>query len=263
MANPLSHLEDLAQQLVEGTFARILRARLQPIELARHIARAMEDGQVIGAQGQVVVPNMYQVYLHPDDLAALQDYRDALQDELVRYVADLARRAGATMPGRPHVYLQPNSAVTLRRVRVEARLQSARREGVTPGHTQEMPLLRPAPSSEEAAAYVLVDGYRRMPINEAVVTIGRDLDNDIILDDRRVSRQHAQLRRRHGQYVLYDLDSTGGTTVNDRRVREVPLQPGDMIAFAGLKVRFERAAEDAEPPSVTRPIQRRHSGGAG
>jgi pSer/pThr/pTyr-binding forkhead associated (FHA) protein len=134
---------------------------------------------------------------------------------------------------------------------------------MTPGHTQEMPLLRPAPSSEEAAAYVLVDGYRRMPINEAVVTIGRDLDNDIILDDRRVSRQHAQLRRRHGQYVLYDLDSTGGTTVNDRRVREVPLQPGDMIAFAGLKVRFERATEDAEPPSVTRPIQRRHSGGAG
>ena len=54
MVNPLSQLENLAERLVEGTFARILGARLQPIEVARHIARAMEDGQVINAQGEIV-----------------------------------------------------------------------------------------------------------------------------------------------------------------------------------------------------------------
>ena len=52
MPNPLSHLEDLAEQLVEAPFARVFRARLQPIEVARRLARAMEDGQVINAQGQ-------------------------------------------------------------------------------------------------------------------------------------------------------------------------------------------------------------------
>ena len=95
MANPLSHLEDLAARLVEGTFARMLGARLQPIEVARHIARAMEDGQVIGAQGQIVVPNAYLVYLHPDDFQALKSYQSVLQEELVRYVAGLAREGGA------------------------------------------------------------------------------------------------------------------------------------------------------------------------
>jgi hypothetical protein len=245
MPNPLSHLEDLAEQFVEGPFARVFRARLQPIEVARRIARAMEDGQVINAQGQIVVPNAYQVYLSPDDFQALESYRDALQDELVRYVANLARNAGATMPGRPRVFLQANANVSLRRVRVEARLLGPRQQGVTPGHTQAMPSMH-APAIQEAR-FILLDGYRRMPLSEAVITLGRDLNNDIVLDDRRISRQHAQLRRRYGQYVIYDLDSSGGTTVNGHLVREAQLQPGDVIGLAGVKIRFE-SADAMTPP---------------
>ena len=264
MANPLSHLENLAQQLVEGTFARILRARLQPIEVARYIARAMEDGRVINAQGRIVVPNAYLVYLHPDDLKALESYQDVLQEELVRYVVGLARAAGATMPGRPRVFLQANPGVSLRRVRVEARLMSARQMGarhkdVDLAHTQELPAPRPPVEQRAVPTFTLHDGYRRMPIAEAVVTIGRSLDNDIILNDRRVSRRHAQLRRRYGQYVLYDLDSTGGTTINGRSVREAVLQPGDVLSFAGIKLRFDQAdvvdaTQEARASGVTRPM---------
>jgi hypothetical protein len=260
MANPLSHLEDAAEQLIEGTFARVFGARVQPIEVARRVARAMEDGQVVNAQGRIVVPNAYQVYLNPDDYAALEDYRDAMQDELARYVANLARRANATMPGRPRVYVQANAGISLRRVRVEARLHSARQRVNAPGHTQAMPSVH-APADAEQPRYALFDGQRRMPITEAVVTIGRGLDNDIILDNQHVSRSHAQLRRRYGQYVLYDLDSSGGTTVNNQPVRETPLQAGDLIAFAGVKVRFEQLGavepiDDPAAPRPTRPILR-------
>ena len=258
MANPLSHLEDMAEQLVEGAFARMFGARLQPIEVARHIARAMEDGQVISPQGQIIVPNAYQVYLNPKDFEALEHYQTALQEELVRYVSNLARNAAATMPGRPRVFLRANTTVSLRRVRVEARLFSARQDGITPGHTQAMPTV-PPPADQERPAYVLSDAYRRMPLSSATITIGRGLDNDIILDDKHVSRQHAQLRRRYGQYILYDIDSSGGTTVNGRPTRETPLQPGDVIAFAGVKVRFEQAdsmapMDDTRPPRATRPL---------
>ena len=104
-----------------------------------------------------------------------------------------------------------------------------------------------------------------MPITEAVITIGRGLDNDIVLDDRRVSRQHAQLRRRFGQYVLYDLDSSGGTTVNGRPVREAPLQAGDVIALAGVRMRLESVdtadtTDETRPPSTTQPISRSKRG---
>ncbi|MBN1937045.1 MAG: FHA domain-containing protein [Anaerolineae bacterium] len=249
MANPLSHLENLAEQLVEGTFARILGARLQPIEVARHLARAMEDGQVINAQGEIVVPNEYRVLLNPGDEAAMAQYRDALEKDLTQYVSKLARRAGATMVGRPRVLVRDDPAVPPKRVRVEAQLVSAKYGAIDLTHTQEMPA--GALTLEEIApAFALFDGYRRMPLDEAIVSMGRSLNNDIVLDDPRISRQHAQLRRRYGQYVLYDLDSTGGTTVNGLRVREAVLNHGDVIGLAGVKVRFERAdAPSAPAPS--------------
>jgi hypothetical protein len=256
MVNPLSHLENLAEQLVEGTLARVLRARLHPIQVARYIARAMEDGQIINPQGDIVVPNEYRVALHPDDLAAMTSYKDALETELVRYVSSLARQAGATMIGRPRVFVASEPSVPLKQMRVQARLVSARSGSLDLTHTQEMPAV--AKLAQRVPSFVLFDGYRRMPIKEAIVTIGRSLENDVILDDKRVSRQHAQLRRRYEQYVLYDLDSTGGTTVNGIRIREAVLKPDDVIAFAGIKVRFERAdavhaMQDVElDPSMTR-----------
>ena len=75
-----------------------------------------------------------------------------------------------------------------------------------------------------------------MPISEAVVTIGRSLDNDIVIDERTVSRRHAQLRRRYGQYVIYDLGSRGGTLVNGHPVRESPLDDGDVVTLGGVEI---------------------------
>ncbi len=260
MVNPLSHLEDLAEGLVEGTFARLLRARLQPIAVARRIARAMEDGQVIDSRGKVVVPNEYRVYLNPRDLESLSGYRDALREDLERYVVELARAAQATFPGRPRVYLEEDPSLSPRRVRVEARLRSARRTAPA-GETQTLPTFRPpAARPRVEGAFVLFDGRRRMPVTEAVVTVGRSLDNDIILDDRRVSRHHAQLRRQHGQYVLYDLNSTGGTTVNGRSIHEAVLRPGDVISFAGVHVRFEQVRASESPAGATRVLRRRAGG---
>jgi hypothetical protein len=262
MVNPLSHLENLAEGLIEGTVARLLGARLQPVELARYLARAMEDGRVVGAGGEVIVPNVYWVRLHADDMQALSGYRETLQTELARAVTSMARSSGTTMAGRPRVFLEAAPTVPRRRVRVEARLVSAQRQGVDMTHTQEWD---PADLGGQTAAqgapstYSLVDDRRRMPITEAVVTIGRSLDNDIVLDDERVSRRHAQLRRRYGQYVLYDLHSSGGTTVNGQPADETPLRDGDVLAFAGVRVRFEQF-DDTDPaasdPDVTRPMPR-------
>ena len=252
MVNPLSRLENMAEQLIEGSVARLLNARLQPVEVARYLARAMEDGQVVGARGEVVVPNSYWVRMHPDDFAALQSYRDTLQDELTRYVVSLARSAGATMPGRPRVRVLAHQDVPLRRVRVVARVVSARPRGLELTHTQEWSpqAVASAQSSSLAAAaatFLLAYGGRRMLVSEAVVTIGRSLDNDIVIEEASVSRRHAQLRRRYGQYVIYDLGSSGGTLVNGHAVREAALDDGDVVSLGGVELRFERLTDSPLP----------------
>lgn len=71
------------------------------------------------------------------------------------------------------------------------------------------------------------------PLDSAVVTIGRELSNDIVLPEPKVSRNHMRLERVHKGYILHDLKTSNGTFVNRHKI-ELPtlLQPGDFIAIA-------------------------------
>ncbi len=94
-------------------------------------------------------------------------------------------------------------------------------------------------------AFFIVDGIKFYPLVKAVINIGRRLENDLVIDDRRVSRNHAQLRAIEGHYVLFDLNSTGGTFVNGSRVSETILYPKDTISLGGVKLIFQ---QDNPPP---------------
>ena len=94
-------------------------------------------------------------------------------------------------------------------------------------------------------AFLIVEGIRFYPLVKAVVSIGRRLENDLVIDDPRVSRNHAQLRAVDGHFVLVDLGSTGGTFVNGNRVSETIMYPNDTISLGGVKVTFQ---QDNPPP---------------
>jgi hypothetical protein len=87
---------------------------------------------------------------------------------------------------------------------------------------------------------VLIHDDQRTVIEGPVLQIGRAPGCDIVLDDRNVSRRHAEIRRRGPVVVLVDLDSTNGTIVNGRRVREHPLADGDRITLGNSRLTFER-----------------------
>ncbi len=89
-------------------------------------------------------------------------------------------------------------------------------------------------------AFLIIEGVKIHPLTEAVINIGRRFENHVIIDDPRVSRQHAQLRAIHGHYVLFDLSSRSGTFVNGQRANQVVLYPGDEISLAGVKLIFSQ-----------------------
>ena len=246
--NKLSRFETLAETLVEGTFARLLHSRLQPVEVARRIARAMEDGQIIGPEGGVWAPNHYWVFLNPADFTALYSLQPSLEAELANYVVDLARRGGVALHTRPVVQIYPGQEIPPHRVQVEARFLAGEQAVSTePEMTQELPTVQratvvpPSPSVEKPLTprCALCYAGRRISITEPLVSLGRSLDNDVIINEPQVSRRHAQLRRRYGRYTLYDLGSSGGTMVNGEPVQECVLADGDVIALAGVELVFE------------------------
>ncbi len=66
---------------------------------------------------------------------------------------------------------------------------------------------------------------------QSKLLIGRHLDCDVVLADTAISRFHARLRFRDGRWILQDLDSTNGTSVNGERVGRSELRPGDVISI--------------------------------
>jgi pSer/pThr/pTyr-binding forkhead associated (FHA) protein len=100
----------------------------------------------------------------------------------------------------------------------------------SPQKSEQEPQEHGAPKN----AFLVLQGTRVIPLNQPVVKIGRRLDNHIILQDPRVSRSHAEIKLINDRFVIFDLNSTGGTYVNGRRSTQSVLYPGDVISLAGV-----------------------------
>ncbi|MBI5350794.1 MAG: FHA domain-containing protein [Chloroflexi bacterium] len=107
---------------------------------------------------------------------------------------------------------------------------------------------------------MIINGSKHVPLDKPVVTIGRRLDNVVILDDPRVSRHHAQIRQRYGKWVLYDLGSASGSFVNNQRVEECVLRAGDVMTLASTTLIYgeEEPSPNPNDTGETNPLPARN-----
>lgn len=223
-ARPFTRFEALAQRLVEGTFGRLFGERSLAGEVAARLADAIDER---GPGGEA--PNEFHVAFHPRDFASLQQ-RGELEARLADYVRDLAQQGGVALGGPARVILQQAADVPRRAVRIRAE-KRAGVETVTGDLRHEVALAYERLHALDA--FLIVNGRRHVPLDKSVITIGRRIDNDVIIDSPVVSRQHAQIRWRYGRFVLYDAGSRGGVAVNGEPCGECVLQPGDLITLSG------------------------------
>jgi len=202
------------------------------------------------------VPNSYLVSLSPSDYAQFEQYKRSLERDLAEAVLGAARDRSFTLLSYPTVELEQDADISPGDLRVACALVDASGEevpanepgrlgAVETGHTMvlDRDALRAAKPRAPQGAIVAREGNvrREVPLTADPITVGRDPKNDIVLDDRRVSRRHAEVRLRLGRYTLYDLQSTNGTFVNGRRIAEMVLSDDDRITIGGaeLLVRLE------------------------
>jgi FHA domain-containing protein len=137
--------------LVEGLFGRTFRSSVQPVELARKLAKEMDDHRTISIH-RVYVPNAYTVYLNPADREQFAAYESQMCNELAEYLVEHARREGYSTSTRPVVSLEsePDLTVGMFGIAVGADDGSGGEEE-RPGRSAtvavpEMPLDPPAPA---------------------------------------------------------------------------------------------------------------------
>jgi hypothetical protein len=262
--NPLKSLETTIASFVEGGFGRLFRTEVRPMELARKLAREMDEHRTASVS-RVYAPNEYSVWLSPEDRARYDGVEHEVIDELCGYLLEHARREELILASPPLISFHTDEDLALGEFGIQARLVRAPEPHEEPGHTPGPPAapfdsqaadehgqtmiystsartrepLEEAQTRRAARALLAVAG-RRLIVPPGGGTIGRSRECEIVLDDAGASRRHAEIRPDAAGWSLRDLGSTNGVRVNGRAIRgPQPLRPGDRVEIGSTEIVFE------------------------
>lgn len=211
--------EQRLERMVEGTFARVFKSGLQPVEVARRLTRQMDSSRTVGVSGSAVAPNHFMVQLSLDDHEQFADVSESLSRELADAAREHARDEGYTFLGPVAVEFVPWPVHRTGMFTINARMVEA--------------------VGGVAVGSLLLPTGDRVVLGESVVTIGRLSTCTIVLEDGNASRNHAEVRPSGTGYAIIDLASTNGTMVNGARITECLLRDGDQITCGATSFMFE------------------------
>jgi hypothetical protein len=247
----LRNLESKLAGLVEGTFSRAFKSEVRPVEIARKLAREMDEHRV-QSLSRTYVPNEYAVWLSAEDREQFSGYEDELRAELSGYLLEHARRERVALLTPPKITFKTDERLRLGEFGIQARLVRPQEDAAEPeqaeeGHTMvyssserlSEPLREPDPRRGTARLRI---GGRAELLGSGGATLGRSREADIVLDDANVSRKHAEVRPSGGSWIVRDLGSTNGVKVNGRRLdpsRPQSIKPGDVIELGTSRATFE------------------------
>lgn len=255
----LSDLESKLAGLVEGTFGRVFKTEVRPVELARGLAKEM-DAHRTQSLSRTYVPNEFVVWLSRQDRGRYDGMEQEVADELSAYVLEHARQEGLSLVATPRISFETDPALDLGEFGIQARLvrEPARASrpaerapepaefGRTMVHSTAERLQEPLQRERRGreglrprTAYLLAEG-KRMPVGPRGVVLGRSRDCDLVLADANISRHHAEVRPAGEGWTVDDLGSTNGVRVNGRPVDgPTPVGPGDRIELGTVRVSLE------------------------
>ena len=265
----LRAIESKIEGLFEGVFGRAFRTHVQPVELARKLAKEMDEHRSVSVS-RVYVPNEYTLFLSPSDRSQFAAYEGSLVGELQEYLAEHARREGYALLTPPRVILESDGDLAMGEFGIATRVtqpDEARVAVAAPPPAAAVPAPVPTIPVEAPAATMVyrpevplaaddgppeevvreqvtltVDG-RTIPLTSGRVVVGRSRECDIRIDEGNVSRRHFELvQEGPTAWAVADLGSTNGTEVNGRRVSgRKRLDDGDRISAGGTELVFGRS----------------------
>jgi hypothetical protein len=252
----LRAIEQKIEALFEGVFGRAFRTNVQPVELARKLAKEMDDHRTVSVS-RVYVPNEYTIYLSDKDRAQFEGYEPSLLSELEEYLSEHARREEYALLTPPKVLMETDEDLALGEFGIATRMVQPRRgtpgpegapaEQVEPGATMiykapspPQPAEAPPAAAPGTEVAVLSWSGNRKEIEKRRAVIGRSRDCDIQLADPNASRRHAELRQEGSAFWVVDLDSTNGLEVNGKRAKRAKLEDGDVFTIGSTDISFSK-----------------------
>jgi len=248
MSASLHLIETRLKTLIEEWIIPFKTEGFQNI-LAHQLVQSMHSNLQSDHHGKFIAPYQYTIRLNASLVDELRG-SDIIQ-RLPEALEEAARLGGITFMRRPNIRLQPEPGFT--NGEIEVLSQS---EHISPGHTAALSLKKANqrgddPTGLNISAYLILNGETIYNLNRPATNIGRRSDNHLVIEDSRVSRVHAQIRLSRGKFVLFDLNSSGGTCINGQRIHQHALTPGDVISLAGVALIYGEEPKPGEGVSDT------------
>ncbi len=249
MANPMANLEALIEGFFEekliGLFSEQALARIVTLAVARRFQAEIGQHDANLEQGL-----KFQIQLNPIDAAVLRPQWDLFAAQLSIELLNRAAELGQQLRQRPQLILFPDTSTARRNVQV-VKLGHIEFEA-TRTLTRQTKAAEDVETPPERQDFLIIEGSRHIPLTKQTITIGRQHDNQVVLDDTRVSRYHAQIQHRYRHWILRDLGSSLGTIVNGQHITEYVLQPGDVIQIGDTQLIYVKQAVAPQTPSPER-----------
>jgi hypothetical protein len=234
----LRAIEQRLERIFEGVFGRAFRTNVQPVELARKLAKEMDENRSTSVT-RIYVPNEYTIYLSSDDRKQFEGYENSLVSELEEYLAEHAQRENYALLTPPRVVFETDDDLGVGEF------------GIATGATMiYKPRTQPteAVSIEELGVVerevgVLTWAGRRRILDKNRAVVGRSRDVDVQIEDPNVSRRHAKVVQQGSTWWVIDLGSTNGVEVDGRRVQRAKLEDGTSFVIGETTVTFTTERE--------------------
>ncbi|MFJ6832626.1 FhaA domain-containing protein [Streptomyces sp. NPDC091209] len=275
----LKKFEQRLEGLVNGTFAKVFKSEVQPVEIAGALQRECDNNATIWNRDRTVVPNDFIVELSTPDFERLSPYSGQLGDELAGMVRDYAKQQRYTFMGPIKVHLEKADDLDtgLYRVRSRTLASSANQQsperapagpapaaprgaqggyGYPPSAAPPMPSA-PPPGGRPGAApmgarppagpaaggrtrhWVEINGARHQ-ISRPTLVLGRSTEADVRIDDPGVSRRHCEIRTGTPS-TIQDLGSTNGIVVDGQHTTRATLRDGSRIVVGSTTIIYRQA----------------------
>jgi hypothetical protein len=239
----LNQMENRLQELIEGGATRLFPASYKQNDLASQFMEVMSSSIQQAPDGALYCPNLFIIEANPAQADALIADRVIVDGIYQILYAELEKNEiHFAYPLTIRVIGNPSAPYD--EFNVSAQVNQA---GLTRTSAMQSAASNQAESTNlPANAFLIVDGVRVFPITGNLMNIGRRSDNHLVINDPRVSRVHAQLRFVRGNFIIFDLNSSGGTWVNGERIHQRGLRPGDVISLSGVPLVFGHENQEAD-----------------
>ncbi|HRA47486.1 MAG TPA: DUF3662 and FHA domain-containing protein [Thermomicrobiales bacterium] len=243
VASILDRFEESFERLVEGSVGRVFKTPVQPAEIGRKLERAMVTNQVISLDS-TLAPNDFRVLLNPADLIAFADLLPQLCGQMETWLNDVAELHHFRLIDRTRVLIMGDDAVARRSIQVTAAISDkphVSKRDLEESQRTELYRVVAKSNGVQPLRFKFENGPQagvEFLLRKSITTLGRSLENDIVLESSEVSRAHARIELQQDGMRIIDLDSTNGTRVNGRSVRSQGLKAGDQIQFGNLTARI-------------------------